>query len=122
MTRPKFPPPGRGIGAHDGGEARHQAGLEVPTGQGRFSSRSLPVFASEVRLPTAGEEVLWNTNFRATVPEYIGDQLREAAHRMACTQVALLLYIMAEHLDPSGRPAFFIRDIDLVADRRKPDR
>lgn len=69
-------------------------------------------------LPRPHDRVEWNARFRADVPEYIAEQLREAAHQMRCTNIAVLLHLMAGHVDAAGRPLFYVREEDLIPDRR----
>jgi hypothetical protein len=66
-----------------------------------------------------GDSVPWTSHLRADVPGYIMEQLREAAYRMRCTVVALILRALAAYVDADGNAVFCIRDEDLVADRRK---
>lgn len=70
----------------------------------------------------AGEPVTWTAHLRADIPEYVADQLREAAHRRRCTVVSLLLHLLHSHRDPNGRPVFYVRPEDLVRDRRRERR
>lgn len=78
-------------------------------------SRMVP----DMPVPPPGEIVPWIVAFRADLPAYVVEQIREAAHRMRCTRVALLLRLLAAFRDPAGRPVFHIRTEDLVDDRRR---
>ena len=75
-----------------------------------------------VAIPEPGETVAWTGNLRATFPDYVSDQLRDVAHRLRCTQVSLLLQVMAAHRDAAGQNLFHIREEDFVPDRRKATR
>jgi hypothetical protein len=76
--------------------------------------------ALPVEIPGTGEQVVWSGRIRADLPQYVFDQLHEAAHRQRRTQVSMLLQLMADHRDADGNQIFFIRPEDLVSDRRKP--
>jgi hypothetical protein len=80
------------------------------------------LIAPNVAIPRPGQRVSWTSHLRIDIPLYVFEQFREAAHRKRCTQVSLLLWLMAEHRDPEGHPLFFVRPEDLVADRRKSTR
>lgn len=75
--------------------------------------------ALDVAVPSPGEIVPWVVAFRADLPAYVVEQIREVAHRMRCTRVALLLRLLAAFRDPAGRPVFHVRTEDLVPDRRR---
>lgn len=80
-------------------------------------------YASGIPIPAVGEHVEWTANLRASLPDYVMKQLREAAHREQRTLMSVLLHTLAAHRDPDGRIPFFVRDEDLVNDRRKtPER
>jgi hypothetical protein len=69
-------------------------------------------------MPYDGEEISWGGNLRADFPVYVLDQLNEFAHRRRCTQLSALLQMMAAFRDADG-PVFFVREEDMVPDRRK---
>ncbi len=75
--------------------------------------------APGIPIPTPGELIAWRAALRVDLPDYVGEQIREACHRMRCTQVALVLRLLRQFRDVRGRPVFCIRDEDLVPDRRK---
>lgn len=81
-------------------------------------SGATPV-APEIPVPASGEPVRWTAGLRVDLPEYVGEQVRETCYRMRCTQVALVLQLMAAFRDGRGRAVFSIRAEDLVPDRRK---
>lgn len=83
---------------------------------GRQHSRRSPI-APDIRVPGDGDPVEWSARVRADVPEYVGEQLDEAVHRMRCTKTALIMRMIADYR-VSGRQVFFVRPEDLVADRR----
>jgi hypothetical protein len=72
-----------------------------------------------VPIPPAGATVAWTAGLRVDLPDYVGEQIREACHGMRCTQVALVLRLLADFRDARARPVFQILQEDLVADRRK---
>ncbi len=82
-------------------------------------SRSRAKFSRDVEIPSPGEEVPWDGFMRSNVPRYILRQLREAAHRMHCTRISLILQVMAAYRDAKRERVFYIRPEDLVPDRRK---
>jgi hypothetical protein len=78
----------------------------------------MPAFA----IPAPGENVAWTGRLRADLPDYVAEQFRDVAHRQRCTQVSLLLQLMAAHRDRDGQSLFHIRPEDFVPDRRKANR
>ena len=93
-----------------------------PDGRGlspRVEPASRSPVAPHVAIPPEGTEVPWSAALRADIPEYVAEQLREAAHQERCTLVAVLLRLMADHRDGDDERVFCIRPQDLVADRRK---
>ncbi|SDB74520.1 hypothetical protein [Belnapia rosea] len=75
--------------------------------------------APHLDILAVGEAVPWKSALRAEVPFYIIEQLRARAYAQRCTRVSLLLRVMADHRDGNGRPRFYVRPEDLVADRRR---
>jgi len=75
--------------------------------------------APDVPIPRDGESVMWSAHLRADIPEYVSEQLREAAHRQRCSVVSLLLRLMEAHRTREGERLFFVREEDLVSDRRR---
>ena len=75
--------------------------------------------AQGIPIPPPGEPIAWSAALRVDLPDYVGEQIREACHRMRCTQVALVLRLLRQFRDVRGRPVFCIRDEDLVPDRRR---
>ena len=85
----------------------------------RPATRSRSPVAPHIEMPQEGEEVDWDAHLRCDFPAYVYEQIVEMAHRERRTLVSALLKILAEHVDQNGRPLFFIRQEDLVPDRRK---
>ena len=106
--------PGRGSQGHAPG-----GGVGRRASSGASSSGAVSPIAPHVAIPSPGDVVAWSAAVRVDVPEYAGEQLREAAHRMRCTMVSLILRLMSAHRDQDGQPLFYIRPCDLVSDRRK---
>jgi hypothetical protein len=94
------------------GVGRRRLG-EAPRG------RILGRFAQDIEIPVPGEDVLWDGSLRADIPMYAMRQLHEASHRLDCTLTSLILQMMFAQCGADGFPLFYIRDEDLVADRRK---
>lgn len=96
---------------------RRKATSPVPPAAGQHATIS--PLALDLPVPAPGEVVPWVVAFRADLPGYVVEQVREVAHRLRCTRVALLLRLLAEFRDEAGRPVFRIRTEDLVPDRRR---
>lgn len=70
-------------------------------------------------MPFNGEEISWRGNLRAHFPEYALEQLNAYCYHNDCTQVSVLLQMMAAFKSHDGKSIFYIRREDLVPDRRK---
>lgn len=79
----------------------------------------IPVYAAKIYIPQPGEAISWTERLRADLPEYVMLQVREACHRQRCTIMGLYLPMMDAQRDAHGRKLFYIRDEELVPDRRK---
>lgn len=88
---------------------------EGRSGRGRI----LPKFAQEVDIPDDNDVVLWDGNLRMDLPQYVTDQLQVAAQCFKRTRTSFILRLMAFLRDADGELVFYIRDEDLVPDRRK---
>lgn len=80
------------------------------------TSTELPRVAE---IPLPADNVAWTGHLRFQLPQYVVDQIYEAAHAFRCTQVSLVLRCLAAHRNHEGRNVFHIRTEDLVPDRRK---
>jgi len=81
-----------------------------------------PAFVLGVEMPKAGEEVKWTGFIRTDSPQYVKEQLSEFAHRRKRSLAALIMRMMAEYRDGGDRRVFYVRDEDMVDDRRKVKR
>ena len=106
----------------NGAEANLGSHREVslaPTGE---SAGGYELTGMKHRTADAGEKVDLTESLRIDFPEYLKAQLSEFAHRRKYTQGAAIAHMMDAHRDGDGRPVFYVRPEDKVADRRKVKR
>ena len=110
---------------HGGGDAAYEEAVatsppvDLPAPR---EPRPVCPIAPHLDMPLAGEAVEWGGNFRAEIPRYVFEQMDEYCHRRKRTQVAALLEILNAHRDSKGQRVFFVREEDMVPDRRKVSR
>lgn len=79
-----------------------------------------PIAPREI-MPLPGDIVEWDQNFRAELPKYVGDQIREYMHIHRMTSIAFTMRLLEQFRDEehSKKRPFYIRKEDLIGDRRK---
>ena len=101
----------------------HGGQCECAEGGDRGDGPVSALYAADVQIPAAGESIRWNGSLRLELPEYAKLQLDAACYWQRCTLGYVILEMMHGQTDAAGRPLFYIREEDLVRDRRrKPQR
>lgn len=70
-------------------------------------------------MPLPGQHVEWDQNFRAEIPRYVNEQLREYMHRHRLTSISLLMRLIQQFKGEDREAPFYVRPEDMVGDRRK---